>query len=161
MTGLKQLALLGSPLGFLTSPTLLQLTALTALEKLHLTPCSEGRYGSSLHDIKLQSKARCGGLSDVWVQLLHHLLRDAGCRQALLRCSCRATAAPAQLMLAQFAASLAEELAASLVWLIASLIITGMNPGLGADDLYNAPMICCWQTCLPASQFSASGTQHR
>jgi hypothetical protein len=48
----------------------------------------------------------------VWIQLLGELLRfDFACRQALLeRCS-SAAAAPAELMLAQLAATLAEELA--------------------------------------------------
>jgi hypothetical protein len=47
---------------------------------------------------------------DVWVQLLRHLLRDAACRQALLKRSPAAAAAPAELMLAQLAVTLAEEL---------------------------------------------------
>lgn len=48
---------------------------------------------------------------DVWVQLLHHLLRDATCRQALLQRSLAAATAFAELKLAQLAAKLAEELA--------------------------------------------------
>jgi hypothetical protein len=50
---------------------------------------------------------------DVWIQLLRLLLRDAACRQALLKHSPAAAAAPAELMLVQLAASLAEELAAA------------------------------------------------
>lgn len=50
---------------------------------------------------------------DVWIQLLRTLLKDAACRQALLqRSTAAAAAAPAELLLAQLAASLAEELAA-------------------------------------------------
>lgn len=58
-------------------------------------------------------QARCGNPLDVWMQLLEGLLRDASCRQALLKHSSGAAAAPARLVLAQLAASLAKELAAS------------------------------------------------
>jgi hypothetical protein len=51
---------------------------------------------------------------DVWIQLLRHLLCDTECRKALLQRSNAAAAAPAELMLAQLAATLAEELAACL-----------------------------------------------
>jgi hypothetical protein len=49
---------------------------------------------------------------DVWVQLLLELLRNAACRQALLKRSAAAAADPAELMLVQLAATLAEELSA-------------------------------------------------
>jgi hypothetical protein len=49
----------------------------------------------------------------VWIQLLRFYLRYPACRQALLSRSSGAAAAPAELMLAQLTATLAEELAAS------------------------------------------------
>jgi hypothetical protein len=49
----------------------------------------------------------------VWIQLLRHFLKDGACRQALLKQSICTVAAPAELMLAQLAATVAEELAAS------------------------------------------------
>jgi hypothetical protein len=49
---------------------------------------------------------------DVYLQLLRRLLRDAACRQELLKRSGAAAAAPAELMLVQLAATLAGELAA-------------------------------------------------
>jgi hypothetical protein len=58
-------------------------------------------------------QARWFSRPDVWAQLLRHLLRDAACRQALLNRSSGAAAAPAELMLMQLAASLAEEVAAT------------------------------------------------
>jgi hypothetical protein len=58
-------------------------------------------------------QARWFNKPDVWTQLLRHLLRDAACRQALLKRSSGTAAAPAELMLVQLAAKLAEEVAAS------------------------------------------------
>jgi hypothetical protein len=59
-------------------------------------------------------QARWCSPPDIGSQLLCHLLRDAACRKALLQRSCGLAAAPAERMLAQVAASLAEELASSL-----------------------------------------------
>jgi hypothetical protein len=64
--------------------------------------------------IVVDLQARWSSPPDVGVQLLHHLLRDSGCRQALLTRSSGAAASPAECMLAQLAASLTEELAAHL-----------------------------------------------
>jgi hypothetical protein len=47
---------------------------------------------------------------DVWFRLVRGLLRVPACRQALLKLSPAAAAAPAELMLAQLAATLAGEL---------------------------------------------------
>jgi hypothetical protein len=58
-------------------------------------------------------QARWFNPPDVWIQLLRYLLHDEACRKALLQHSSAAGAAPAELMLAQLAATLAEELEAS------------------------------------------------
>jgi hypothetical protein len=66
------------------------------------------------HNVLPCPQAPPGNPPDVWIQLLRHfLLRDAACRQALLQRSPAAAAAPAELMLVQLAATLAEELAAA------------------------------------------------
>jgi hypothetical protein len=57
-------------------------------------------------------QTRFGNPPDVWMQLLRHILKSPACRKALLACSSATATAPAELMLAQLAATLAEELAA-------------------------------------------------
>lgn len=56
-------------------------------------------------------QARPGNPPDVWKQLQQHLMCDAACREALLKSSSRAAAAPAEPMPAQPAAALADEAA--------------------------------------------------
>jgi hypothetical protein len=77
----------------------------------------------------LALQARSGNPPDVWIQLLRHLLQDAACRQALLARSSAAAAAPAELMLAQLAATIAEELAA---------VMHAQQPTAPEDGLPNA-----------------------
>jgi hypothetical protein len=79
-------------------------------------------------------QAPSGEAPNVWLQLLKDLLNDAACREALLKGSSGAAAAPAELMLAQLAAPLAGELTATR---------PSTDPGTPVKPAASRPMTSC------------------